>query len=101
MLVNHAKRVSEILPEILQPSGPARVPAFLLHLFRPAERQPRSPPCFPRLDSTRNQLARVLLQMKAHFLVELLFHLFAPQQSLPPVHSPPPSESFRMREIGR
>jgi hypothetical protein len=46
---------------------------LLLHLLCTAERKPGLPPRFRRIDSTGDQFSRVLVQVEAQFLFELLF----------------------------
>src|SRR5439155_20879851 len=43
----------------------------------------------------RDQLACLLVNVDAQFLLELIFHLPSAQKTLPPIHSAPPSDSFR------
>src|SRR5580704_6102849 len=95
-LPQHPHRVPQVLPKILHPARPPRIPALLFDLLRSAERHPRTPPRLGRTNPASDQFVRMLLQMKAHLLLQLLFHLVAPQKPLPPVHSARPSDNFRM-----
>ncbi len=78
-LPQHPHRVPQALPKILQPARPPRIPALLFNLFRPAERHPRAPLRFRKANPAGHQFVRMLLQMKAHLVLQLLFHLVASQ----------------------
>src|SRR5262245_33626748 len=93
----HPRPITQVLPQVLQPPRPARVAAPLLHLLRTAESEPGPPSRFLRIKSLRDEIGRMLVQMKAQFFFELLFHLLSEPQSTPPSHLAPPSDILRIR----
>src|SRR2546425_11616667 len=63
LLPQGAKRISEVLPQVLQPACAAGVAATLLHLLAAAESKPGLSSCFLRIVAMRDQIARVLVEM--------------------------------------
>ncbi|MGB8433373.1 MAG: hypothetical protein WCE38_03830 [Burkholderiales bacterium] len=94
-----AQRVAHVLPQVVDPAGPARVPALLLDLLGPAKFEPRLSSRIVRRDTARDEVGSVSIEMEAQFAVELIFQLGAADETTPPGHSAPPSDSFRIAPI--
>src|SRR5215470_4274952 len=88
--------VSNVLYQVLDPARAARIATLFFYLLGTANRQSRPSSRLARLDSLRNQLGLMPLQMKSQLCFELPFHPVSAPQPLPPVHSAPPSEIPRM-----
>src|SRR5262245_50512724 len=72
LLHQHSQAVTQVLQQVLQPTCPAGVAASLLHLFRTADSEPSPSSRFLRIESLRDEVGRVLVQMEAQFFFEFL-----------------------------
>jgi hypothetical protein len=77
------QRIMQILPQVFQPAGAARNAAFLFHLLWTAEGDAALSFGFRCIVTLGDQVARVLVEVKLNFLVELFVQLLSAQQALP------------------